>query len=322
MAERIPGQRNSQRRMPPVVWPAILIGLGVVFLGANLGWFAPDWQTIWRFWPVVLILLGVEVLLTRSGVWRTGSSVSGFVIAGIAILLIWAVGSAASSGVVWSEPWSSSALAGSGNVITETRDFQDFDQIEISSAFKVEIVQSDAFNTQITADDNVMERIVTSQVGNTLRISLDNVGFWNRPTLEARIALPDLSAVRLSGATKGTIVGFKSTDDLTLELSGASTLNGEIESGDTRIRTSGASKLSLVGAGDSADLAASGASTMAMEGFQIRDAKVKASGASNTTVNVTGRLDAEASGASRISYVGNPVIGSLNSDRASTIGRR
>ncbi len=322
MTDSTPEQRHSHWRAPSIVWPAILMGLGIVFLGANLGWFDPDWETIWRFWPVALILLGIEILLQRSGVVKTGHPVSGFVIAAGALLSIWAFTAASSSGVVWSEPWPVGSVGGSGNVITETRDFQDFDQIEISSAFKVEIVQSDAFNTQITADDNVMERIVTSQVGNTLRISLDNVGFWNRPTLEARIALPDLSAVRLSGATKATIVGFKSTDDLTLELSGASTLSGEIESGDTRIRTSGASKLSLAGAGDSADIAASGASTMAMEGFQIRDAKVKASGSSKATVNVTGRLDAEASGASRISYVGNPVIGSLNSDQASTIGRR
>src|SRR3990172_5419411 len=112
-----------------------------------------------------------------------------------------------------------------------------------------------------------------------LKISLDNVNIWNRPTLEAKITLPTLSAVRLSGATNGTLVGFKSTEDLTLELSGASTLDGEIESGNNRVKTSGASKLSLVGAGGDADLEASGASRINLDGFQTRDTKLKASGA-------------------------------------------
>jgi len=41
----------------------VLIGLGVLFLMNTFGWMHFDW--IWRFWPLVLILIGVRVLMKR-----------------------------------------------------------------------------------------------------------------------------------------------------------------------------------------------------------------------------------------------------------------
>lgn len=40
----------------------LLLGLGVLFLGRNLGWFDLDWRDLTRFWPVLLILMGVNLL--------------------------------------------------------------------------------------------------------------------------------------------------------------------------------------------------------------------------------------------------------------------
>jgi hypothetical protein len=40
----------------------LLLGLGVLFLGRNLGWFDVDWSDLVRFWPVLLILFGVNLL--------------------------------------------------------------------------------------------------------------------------------------------------------------------------------------------------------------------------------------------------------------------
>jgi phage shock protein C len=42
----------------------LLIGLGLLFLAGNLGWLA--WWTWREFWPVVLIVLGLAILLRRA----------------------------------------------------------------------------------------------------------------------------------------------------------------------------------------------------------------------------------------------------------------
>lgn len=43
----------------------VLIGLGVVFLLSQFGWFRFDW--FGRFWPLILIAIGVSVLMKRTG---------------------------------------------------------------------------------------------------------------------------------------------------------------------------------------------------------------------------------------------------------------
>lgn len=49
---------------PNLVGPLILISIGVLLLLNQMGWLRWDilWS-LWRYWPVILILLGVEVLL-------------------------------------------------------------------------------------------------------------------------------------------------------------------------------------------------------------------------------------------------------------------
>lgn len=51
-----------------------LLGLGLLFLGQNFGWFNLEWHELARFWPVLVILLGVNLLLGRRS--RTASVVT------------------------------------------------------------------------------------------------------------------------------------------------------------------------------------------------------------------------------------------------------
>jgi hypothetical protein len=41
----------------------VLIGLGGIFLLANLGWFSIHWVS--HFWPAILIALGVWLVVKR-----------------------------------------------------------------------------------------------------------------------------------------------------------------------------------------------------------------------------------------------------------------
>ena len=43
----------------------VLIGLGVIFLLEQFGWFHLDW--FGKFWPVILIAIGIRVLMKRTG---------------------------------------------------------------------------------------------------------------------------------------------------------------------------------------------------------------------------------------------------------------
>jgi len=55
--------RKDEPRSPVPVGALILIGLGVLFLLDEMGALHFDW--IWRFWPLILIAIGVRILLQR-----------------------------------------------------------------------------------------------------------------------------------------------------------------------------------------------------------------------------------------------------------------
>ena len=63
-------KERRRDRGPFPLWGLILVALGVVFLLQNLGvlgWGV--WGTLWRFWPVVLLLIGLNIILRGQSPW-------------------------------------------------------------------------------------------------------------------------------------------------------------------------------------------------------------------------------------------------------------
>jgi phage shock protein C len=54
---------TARRRRNQELGGLVLIGLGLLFIASNLGWFA--WMNWHLFWPLILIVIGVAVLLRR-----------------------------------------------------------------------------------------------------------------------------------------------------------------------------------------------------------------------------------------------------------------
>jgi hypothetical protein len=52
-----------------LVWGSLLLGFGLLTLAKTLGWYHIDWGQILRFWPVLLILAGVSLLVGRGQTW-------------------------------------------------------------------------------------------------------------------------------------------------------------------------------------------------------------------------------------------------------------
>jgi hypothetical protein len=213
-------------------------------------------------------------------------------------------------------------LVGSGNLETEAYDFTDFTHVEIGSAFEFEIQQSSSYEISITADDNIMEYIQVSQVGQTLKIGLRRFGPIGLVTLRASVAMPQLRGLTASGATRGTVSGFSSTEDLNIGVSGASRVTGDITAGNVVFDISGASSIQLEGSANDMDATASGASHLNLDDFVVNNADVNLSGASSGTVNLDGRLDANLSGASNLWYIGEPTMGDIDTSGASAVRKK
>jgi hypothetical protein len=212
----------------------------------------------------------------------------------------------------------------SGDIVSLDKDIEDFTRVDVSHAFEVEITQGEQYAVSLTVDENVIDHLDVTKVGDTLKIGLQPmlISTMGDVTMEATITMPELKGVEFSGATDGTVNGFESDDRLDVKLSGASSLSGDIVAGDVDVEASGASDVMLDGSGRDLNIDASGASTVDMEMFPVADARVHLSGASKAMVDVSGSLDVDASGASTLYYRGDPTMRSVDTSGASSVKRR
>jgi len=213
-------------------------------------------------------------------------------------------------------------LVGSGNLETEAYAFTDFTEVEISSAFEFEIKQSTSYSINITADDNIMEYVRISQDGQTLKIGLRTALWVGSVTLKASVTMPELSNLDVSGVSRGTVSDFSSTEDLAITVSGASRVTGDIVAGNVDFDISGASTIQLEGSANDMVTDVSGVSRFDLDDFTVNNADVDFSGASSGTINLNGRLDADLSGASRLWYIGEPTMGTIDTSGASTLSKK
>lgn len=215
-------------------------------------------------------------------------------------------------------------ISGSGDVIELDPDFSDFDSLRIGSAFDVEVNQGDDYRVVIRIDDNLEDYLDVGQRGDEVRIELDpNEDYdYFSITVEAEITMPELAAIDLNGASRAKLTGFSSGSAFQSDVSGASALRGEISAGDTQMDVSGAGTVDLSGAGADLDVKASGGSNVNLADYPVGNASVNADGASTVVVNARGTLDVDASGASRIEYLGDPTLGSIELSGASSVDPR
>ncbi|RYG11138.1 MAG: hypothetical protein EOO07_21060, partial [Chitinophagaceae bacterium] len=68
-------------KLDRIIWGVLLLFIGGVILLDNFNVIEFYWQNVWSFWPVFLIILGVNILFNKNNS-QTGNIIS------IAILLI------------------------------------------------------------------------------------------------------------------------------------------------------------------------------------------------------------------------------------------
>jgi hypothetical protein len=189
-------------------------------------------------------------------------------------------------------------VKGSGVVKTETRELPKFSAIDFGGAIELDVTAQKDQKVEIEADDNILPLITTEVKGDTLYISNQQRINWHSK-VRVRISVQDLNALNISGASKATA--------------------GDLKSDNFKLDVSGASKIKLSGEADHLDIEASGASRVEADDFKAGVVSAEASGASKILVFATDSVTANASGASNITYSGNPKNVKKNSSGASSV---
>ncbi|MBN2204519.1 MAG: hypothetical protein JW767_05810, partial [Thermoleophilia bacterium] len=157
-----------------IVWPLILIAAGLLFLFDNLGVVNVDWWELWRLWPLLLVLGGLDLLLGgRSAIGNLAVAVVGLAVLGAVLYVVVTGGvgdlaaTASRQQVVVEEALGGVELAtldvemGSGGLWIEALDDSDMlieAVLEVEGEAPAQQVARDGATARITLDQAAGER--------------------------------------------------------------------------------------------------------------------------------------------------------------------
>lgn len=202
--------------------------------------------------------------------------------------------------------------------IDQTRNVDDFNEIDVSGNVKVVFTQDTTQLLVINAPEKLQDNIVTSVSGGKLRIYTQNT--FNNHEIRAFINQDSIFKINVSGASKFITEDTLRTSALKLELTGASRADMNlIVNGMSDFYISGASSAKVFGTTKTARYDVSGASKIDAFDFKANEVNVRSSGASKARVFASISVDANASGASDIICEGNPASVSKSDHLSSSV---
>jgi hypothetical protein len=213
----------------------------------------------------------------------------------------------------------SERVRGSGNIVTFEEKFTDFTELNFSNAIEAEVEYGDDFQIVISIDDNLQKYVEISKRGNKLLLGLTPNVSYSNTNFVAHITMPLLTKLEASGASEIKFSGFKNSQDMTVDVSGATELEGFINIENLYLELSGASEVELVGSAKTLKISGSGASELDLSDFKTMTASVNLSGASEVDINVVESLSVDLSGASEVNYWGRPRLTNISTSGASSI---
>lgn len=222
---------------------------------------------------------------------------------------------------------------GSGNVVTETREVSDFQNVEICCGMQLILTQGDEERLTIEAEDNVISEIETIVSRGTLDIRFhQNFRFFgwrlNHP-IRVNLQMREIQGVSISSGSSLDAPNITS-GQLTLRFSSGSNGEiGEITANQVTLNASGGAHASIdtmttdaldiqlgsgsevrIDGGNTAhqQIEVNSGSTYLAENLQSEVAVIDAGSGSSAEVNVSESLVVTAGSGSQVEYSGNPQI--------------
>ena len=297
--------------------PLLLIAAGAIWLLVKSDYIpASNLWALAYIWPYVLIAAGVGLILRAY--WKYASLLVDVVIIGGAVY-----GILYAPQLDWNTPPTNMAFhttggfyigpseRGSGNVITETREVDDFTSIEMDYPAQVTVTQGESASVKIEAEDNVLPGLRTRVRDDKLQIYYSaEDGEHVNPTKAVKITIvvKDLNKVEFDSAGELILNGIE-TDELNIYVAGAGNLEvNELTAKDFSVNLSGAGSMSADGEIDNFKLNISGFGSFDGKNLHSKTARINLSGAGSATVWVEDELDASISGAGSVNYYGSPSV--------------
>ncbi len=198
-------------------------------------------------------------------------------------------------------------IEGSGRIISTSYFYSGFYSVQASGNCDINIIRGNYYSVTLICDDNLLPYINIYSDGYTLKAELlPGYSFYNS-TFTVNIVMPDINHFKLDGASTGQVSGLTLRNSFTLDIFGASnaviSLTNAVDIV-TDVRGASYLKISSVYPVESMDINCTGASTNDFAGISSHYSVVSIEDASSCSVNISGNIIGQVSGASTLYYRG------------------
>jgi hypothetical protein len=212
-------------------------------------------------------------------------------------------------------------IHGSDDTTVVSKSVSGFSKVSVCNACEAVITKAEAYSVNVEVNENFEKYLNVNYSNGCLDINLDNGYSYSHLTLKVTITMPELESVSCSDASRMTISGFNSEKAFSAAVCDASKLSGSLNCGDVSVTISDASEATLSGTGGDLSCTVTDASKLKFKEMKCKNGAITVADASNVDVNITGNLTGKVTDASRVTYYGNVVNGSLTVKDASRVVR-
>jgi hypothetical protein len=209
----------------------------------------------------------------------------------------------------------------------EVRNISGFHAIEVSGGIDLYLSNGDEAVAISAKDSETRGRIKTEVKDGVLRIYYEwkkglKFNFSSNRSMKAYVSYKTLDGLSASGGSDVSVDGSIKTSSLNLNLSGGSDFKGGVNAETLTAHISGGSDVSISGSAKSLKINASGGSDFNGYDLVTDVCNIDASGGSDIDITVNKELQAEASGASDVSWKGSATVKKARASGAGSVSHR
>lgn len=201
-------------------------------------------------------------------------------------------------------------IRGNGNAQTEQRSVPSFSGLSSHGAFDVVVKKGEQASVVVSADENLLQYIITEVNGDKLEIRTKK-GVNLRPSSSLQVIVTNPNYNELSSHGSGNIKGenqLTSTDKVELQLYGSGNINVDMTAPAVNAGISGSGNITVSGTAKQFSGTIRGSGGIHAGDLKSEEGKVEIAGSGNVEVFANNKLDVNIMGSGGVKYRGDAQI--------------
>ena len=199
------------------------------------------------------------------------------------------------------------SISGSGNIVTQTRNLNQFDGVRASGSLDIEVMNDQTQLVKVEADDNIMPYIITKVEDGMLDVHLKPNFMYH--TINAKVYVSAPSLTKLTVAGSGSITSkdtLANAEQIECKVSGSGDINAVLEAPSIKATIGGSGTITLAGKTKDFTCNITGSGDLKCNNLLSENTTVGVTGSGTAHVYASVHLIAKVTGSGDIYYSGHP----------------